>query len=131
MSNNVSPPLGEHRWSEGCSDIDSQHHSQIGSISIGTWNVEGITDIKIEQVIDYMEQYSIAVVCIQETRKLKSDVFFTDRGFQVVYSGGSISTKEWAGVGFIISPKLQKSVVYHLDHFPPCASPPFRIVGVP
>ena len=111
---NVSPPPGsprEHNCSsEGCRRIDYPIHSHIGNIGIGTWNVEGLTDIKVEQIIDYMTQNSIGVLCMQETRRLKSDVFMTSRGYKVILSGSSTSEREWAGVGFILSPKVCKSI---------------------
>ena len=104
----VSPPStseGKYCFSEGCSNIDSHIYSHIGSIRIGSWNVEGLTDVKKEQVIDHMIQYSI-----EETRKLKSDVYLTSRGYKLILSGCSTSEREWAGVGFILSPKVCKSV---------------------
>ena len=110
----VSPPSavseGTYCFSEGCSNIDSHIYSHIGSIRIGSWNVEGLTDVKVEQVIDYMIQYSIGVLCLQETRKSKSDVYLTSRGYKLILSGCSTSEREWAGVGFILSPKVCKSV---------------------
>jgi len=48
--------------------------------------VEGLTDVKIKQVIDYMIEFSIGVMCLQETRKSKSDVFVEERGFKIILS---------------------------------------------
>jgi hypothetical protein len=114
VGNNVSPSQGSERTTcrgEGCGNIDFHTYSHIGNIAVGTWNVEGLTDVKTEQIIDYMIQHSIGVMCIQEVRKLKSEVLDSDRGYQLILSGGSASQREWAGVGFIVSPKVRKSIV--------------------
>ena len=57
-----------------------------------------------------MRHYSIGIMCIQEVRRLKSDVFVTERGYQVILSGSSTLQREWAGVGFIVAPSVRKSV---------------------
>ena len=94
-------------------DFLPQHeriHSVIGNISIGSWNVEGLTDIKIEEIMIYMRQLHIDICCLQETRKPKSDIFLRN-GYKVVLSGSGVAEREWAGVGFILSPRAQKSIV--------------------
>ena len=84
MGNNkiFFPELGQgaYCWSEGCSNIDYKVYSHIGSIGIGSRNVEGLTDVKIRRVIDYMVEFSIGVMCLQEARKSKSDVFVEECG---------------------------------------------------
>ena len=87
--------------SEGCGN----------RLIVCTWNVEGLTDVKLEQILIYMAQNSLDVVCIQEVRKLKSDSFLHDSGCQIYWSGSGDGVREWAGVGFIVSKRLQKSVV--------------------
>ena len=57
-----------------------------------------------------MIEFSIGVMCLQETRKSKSDVFVEERGFKIILSGCSVAEREWAGVGFIVSPKVRKSI---------------------
>ena len=101
----VTPPWPQrgHCWSEGCSNIDSIIHSSSGNIIVGTWNVEGLTDIKIEQLSDYMTQFPIGILCIHEVRRPESDVFVTTRGVQIILSGSSTLEKEWAGVGFVVA----------------------------
>ena len=82
-----------------------------GNAIIGSWNLEGMTDIKLYEVCRYMKSNSIDVMCIQEVRRLHSDTFKSDAGY-LVYSSGSIACKrEWTGVGFIVSPKVQKHVI--------------------
>ena len=44
------------------------------------------------------------VLCIQETRRAKSDQFTTYKGYAVYVSGNGAGQREWAGVGFVIAP---------------------------
>ena len=127
----VTPPWPQrgHCWSEGCSNIDSIIHSSSGNIIVGTWNVEGLTDIKIEQLSDYMTQFSIGILCIQEVRRPKSDVFVTTRGFQIILSGSSTLEREWAGVGFVVAPRIRKSVAGFCQFSSRAASLKVKIVG--
>ena len=78
---------------------------------ICTWNLEGLTDIKLFEVCTYMKTHSIDILCIQETRKPKSDHYRTDDGFQVYLSGVGDGSRERAGVGFIVSPKFCRFVM--------------------
>ena len=48
---------------------------------------------------------------MQETRKKNADEYVTELGFKVMLSGGSNAAKEWAGVGFIVSPRFTSRVV--------------------
>ena len=80
------------------------------SFSACTWNVEGLTEVKLLQVCSYMEKNGIDVCCIQETRKSKSEYYFTEDGFYVILSGGCSSEQEFAGVGFIVSPRAAPKV---------------------
>ena len=70
VGGHVSPPSameGINCYSEGCGNV----YSYTGIIAVATWNVEGLTDIKTDQIIDYMEEFSIGVMCMQEVRKTK------------------------------------------------------------
>ena len=71
--------------------------------TIGTWNVRGFTDLKLQEFILHMKFHRISILCMQETRVGKSDVYFED-GFQIIMSGRSDDSVCWAGVGFIIAP---------------------------
>ena len=110
---NVSPPVGDNCWSEDCCNIDSTLRWNSNRICIGTWNVEGLTEVKLFEIRTYMNLHGVDVFCIQETRQSGSDYYVTDDGFLVVLSGGSDGGREWAGVGFIVAPRLKK----HVDGF--------------
>ena len=77
-----------------------------------TWNIEGFSMDKLVILQHYMEIYSIELLCIQETHICETEHFITDQGNLVIFSG----TTGWkyAGVGFIISARLRKSV-YSFD----------------
>ena len=91
---------------------NSMHFSSNGEcINICTWNVEGLTDIKIEQVCSYMNSNSLDVTILQETRRLKSDYFQWESGHHIYLSGSSTGEKEWAGVGFIVSGRFHRRVL--------------------
>ena len=81
-----------------------------GELYVASWNVEGLSDIKVWELIGMMRRLGIGILCIQETRISKSPYYFTDDGYLVVLSGSSSDEKEWAGVGFIISPFMVSSV---------------------
>ena len=72
---------------------------------LGSWNLEGLTDIKVHEVIIYMRANSIDVMCI-ETRKTSSDFVYA-----VFLSGSGGIAKEWAGVGFIVAPHVLGQIV--------------------
>ena len=72
--------------------------------------MEGLSDIKLYELICTMRRRNIHLLCIQETRKNKSDVFVSDHGYLVILSGSSNDSAEFAGVGFIISPVLRKAL---------------------
>ena len=107
----VSPraPSVGHHFCDGSGDIGSDTNN----IKALTWNVEGLTDVKLIQICTYMDRHQIDVCCIQETRKSKSEYYFTDEGYMVILSGGNCSEREWAGVGCIIAPRLR----CHVDGF--------------
>jgi exonuclease III len=58
-----------------------------------------------------MKTHSIDITCVQETRKLNSDQFCSDTGDVVLLSGSGASSREWAGVGFIVSKRVQSLIV--------------------
>ena len=79
------------------------------SITFGTWNIQGLTDVKTVELIRHMAFYAIDILCIQETRKQKSDVYTFD-DHDVILSGADGEDREWAGVGFIIAPAARRHV---------------------
>ena len=82
-------------------------------VTVSTWNVEGLTDIKMYQICKYMLSQRVGLVCLQETRQSNASYYkyYLDGwGFQVILSGGAGQEKEWAGVGFVVAPKLQTCI---------------------
>ena len=73
---------------------DLQFHPSAGAgrrgrrkqIAVCSWNVEGLSDIKLVQICLYMRTNSVDVMILQETRKLRSDRFCTDDGYDVYLS---------------------------------------------
>ena len=78
---------------------------------ISSWNVEGLTDLKLYEICSYMKATSVDVMCLQETWKLQSDRFTADFGYAVMLSGATGTQMDRAGVGFIVSPKLLASII--------------------
>ena len=58
-----------------------------------------------------MKTNSIDIVCMQETRRKKTDTFHTDCGFWVLLSGHGEEEREWAGVGCIVAEIFQNMVI--------------------
>ena len=83
-----------------------------------TWNVEGLSEAKVIEICCFMRANSIDIVCMQETRRAKSDNFVTDDGYEFFLSGRGDTAKEWAGVGFILSPHVRE----HCTGFQPFCS---------
>lgn len=52
----------------------------------------------------------IDILCMQETHRLKSEYFVTEFGCLIILSGSSEGHIEHAGVGFIIAPRLRRSI---------------------
>ena len=80
-------------------------------LCVGTWNIEGLTDEKVLLLQLYMEEYGIHLLCLQDVRKPLSDYSITEAGFLFISSGGQ-NSPEYAGVGFLVHPKLRKSVQF-------------------
>jgi exonuclease III len=99
------------------------------SIKICTWNVEGLTELKVHQICRYMAKHSIGICCMQETHKSMSRHFFAEGGFKVILSGRAGNDRECAGVGFIVSPQLTTSIVGFCQLSNRVASLKVRIVG--
>lgn len=98
------------------------------STMVATWNVEGLTEEKIITIQNFMAERRIAVICLQETHKPRSDVFVTEGGFLLILSGSN-AERENAGVGFIIAPEVRRSVVAFVQKDSRMASLKLRIPG--
>ena len=83
----------------------------INRFIMSSWNVEGLTDVKIQEICQYMLLNSIDIVCMQETRSPKSDSFSASDGFAVYLSGRGDGEREFAGVGFIVAPSFRKFII--------------------
>ena len=69
---------------------------------LASWNIEPLY-LGIELTL-VMERYEIDVLCVQETRSVKADVF-TERDYLVITSGtDDANTRSWSGVAFIVAP---------------------------
>ena len=66
--------------------------------------MEGLTDIKVAEVKNFMVRNTISIVCMQETHILQSPYYTTENGFIVICSGSASGLRENAGVGFIVAP---------------------------
>ena len=76
-----------------------------------SWNIEGFTTEKLITLEQYMISQNIDIICMQETHKPNADYYITEAGFLVILSGGDAGQREFAGVGFLISPLLRRSVI--------------------
>ena len=88
----------------------------VGKCKIGTWNVEGLTDSKIVELQNIMEERGLGMMCLQETHRLGADYFLINEGYLVILSGGPSGSREWAGVGFLVTPIFRRSIL-RLDYF--------------
>eukprot|EP00969_Alexandrium_andersonii_P070584 3114907-Alexandrium_andersonii.AAC.1 len=62
------------------------------------------------QLTEYMERKGIMVMCTQETR-MASTTQFLSKGYLFINFGGG-GNKEYAGVGYIVHPKLIPAIKY-------------------
>ena len=79
------------------------------AFKIASWNVQGLSDVKIQQLIRTMQARGIGLLCMQEVRRPGSAYFLED-GFLIIQSGSSGEEREWAGVGFIVAPWLRPCI---------------------
>ena len=83
---------------------------------IATWNVEGLlTASKLEQLKLVMLRRRLGIMCLQETHVSGSPYYVSD-GFLVVLSGGTDGQREYAGVGFLVSPSVRSAVIGFTQH---------------
>jgi hypothetical protein len=97
------------------------------------WNVEGLgkgQSSKLLQIQQHMHHFGIAVLCIQETH-LAGTTHFLSNDYLVVLSGGTEvkGKREYAGVGFIISPWARRAVIGFTLHSNRLASLQLRVAG--
>ena len=74
---------------------------------MASWNVEGLTDIKVIEVKSFMRRHNISVVCIQETHIKRTPYYTTEGGFLVVLSGSVEGEREQRWLPFsTVDPRL-------------------------
>ena len=76
-----------------------------------------------------MELYNIKIICLQETRRAKSDHIITAAGFLLILSGHNDDGADFAGVGFLIAPFLRPSIYGFCQHSNRIAYIEIRIPG--
>ena len=77
---------------------------------MGTWNVEGLSDIKIFQICRIMRLRSKGTLCTQETHDTNSISRYLEGGYLLINSGADDGKRSFAGVGFIVAPWLRSAV---------------------
>ena len=85
----------------------------VGKCKIGTWNIEGLTEEKLVELIRIMEERDIGILCLLETYCAATDYFliFLNDGYLVIQSGASKDMREWPGIGFLVAPAFRRSVL--------------------
>lgn len=81
----------------------------------GSWNIEGLSDVKLEELCIHMKKHKISVLCLQETHKTGCPYYWYN-GFLVILSGSESQDREYAGTGFLIAPWIAKSVHSFTQH---------------
>jgi hypothetical protein len=61
------------------------------------------------ELILHMKRYNIEILCLQETRISDTDVY-EEQGFLIILSGTGQERRSWAGVGFIVSPRMMQRI---------------------
>ena len=79
------------------------------TLSCGTWNVRGLTELKLHELILHMKYNNIDILCIQETWTKKAAVY-VEHGFEVILSGSELEGRTFTGVGFILAPHVRRRI---------------------
>ena len=128
MSNsNVSPPAGGAGSNRFLYGYDTRPFD--GDLVIASWNVEGLSEIKLWELTSIMGRRHIDILCIQETHIIQSPYYSTDSGYLVILSGSSSGDREYAGVGFIVAPWAKHAVAGFLQFSNRLACMKFRVKG--
>ena len=78
-------------------------------VVFGSWNVKGLTDLTLIELMRHMHEYHIDVLCLQETWVTQGSVRVED-DHMIIFSGSDAGARSWAGVGFIIAPRCRRYV---------------------
>ena len=76
---------------------------------IGSWNVQGLTDVKLQELMLQMRRNRLNILCIQETR-IKDTKVYEENGYLIILSGEDCQNQSWQGVGFIVAPRCKHYV---------------------
>ena len=101
----------------------------VGKCKIATWNIEGLTEEKLVELIRIMEERDIGILCLQETHCAGADYFLRNDGYLVIQSGGPNAMREWAGVGFLVAPAFRRSVLGFNQFSDRIASLKLKVLG--
>ena len=87
-----------------------------GKLVVASWNVQGLSEVKLWELVAAMKRHNIGILCIQETHVKDSFYYTTYDVYFVILSGATDVDREYAGVGFIIAPWLRRSVSGFLQY---------------
>ena len=96
---------------------------------IATWNIEGLNDVKEEELQRIMKKCGLGVLCLQETHLLKSGYWITAAGYLIINSGSSAGHRGHAGVGFKVAPCVRRCVISFLQQSNRAACLKTRVPG--
>ena len=65
---------------------DSPLRARGGKLTIASWNVECLTETKLEELQVHMLRMDIGILCLQETHRHRSDYYTSDYGFLLILS---------------------------------------------
>jgi len=110
----------------------------VGKLTIGTWNVEGLGkydelgNIKLAEIQNHMRELGVHIMCLQETHGSGSHAFTTPEGYCLVLSGHEGDEQAGAvytGVGFLIAPEVKHSIIGHLQYSDRIAALKIKVDG--
>jgi len=109
--------------------VNGEEHCNFENLKIGSWNVEGLTDLKEYEVCQYMQIHNIDIMYIQEIRKKNSAYYTAHFGFLFVLSGSPGAGCDWNRVGFVLAPRMRRHVQSFLQYSDRLCSLKIKIQG--
>ena len=97
-------------------------------IAVATWNVKGLTDVKLHCICSHMLRYGVDIICLQETWASQAE-YYNIKGYKVILSGSDAVGRTWAGVGFVVSPRYASRVCGFLQFSDRLASLKLKVAG--
>ena len=101
-------PNASENISRSSFNIIEQHPEIARRLRIVSWNVEGLSlqdPCKFEELKKIMRTNHIDIICFQESH-IKGHPVFYDEDFLCILSGHCSDDREYAGVGFLVSPHI-------------------------